>query len=127
MTGSDPAFIDEFVHTLDRLFSIKVLDFPSYFLGLEVSRTSFGLHLCQHKYIQDLLEKYQMHNAKPVPSPAKTASQLLEHGESMSDPTLFRSAVSALQYVTITRPDISFAVNRVCQFMHRPMCHHWKQ
>ncbi|XP_011010893.1 PREDICTED: uncharacterized protein LOC105115645 [Populus euphratica] len=37
-----------------------------------------------------------------------------------SDPTLFRSLAGALQYLTITRPDLSFYVNSICQFMHTP-------
>ena len=38
----------------------------------------------------------------------------------------FRSIVGALQYVTITRPELSFAVNRVCQYMRQPQQSHWK-
>lgn len=44
----------------------------------------------------------------------------------MTDPSLYRSVVGALQYATITRPDISYAVNRVCQFLSMPTIHHWK-
>lgn len=38
-----------------------------------------------------------------------------------ADATLFRSLARALQYITITRPDISFAVNNICQYMHAPL------
>lgn len=44
----------------------------------------------------------------------------------MDDVTLYRSIVGALQYATITRPKISYTVNRVCQFMHSPTDTHWK-
>ena len=43
---------------------------------------------------------------------------------SLSDPTHFWSMVGALQYATFTRPDIQFAVNQVCQFMHSPSSNH---
>lgn len=43
----------------------------------------------------------------------------LYDGEALSDPTEYRSVVGALQYLTITRPDISFAVNQVSQSMHQ--------
>lgn len=43
----------------------------------------------------------------------------------MDDPTLCLSAVGALHYVTLTRPDVAFAVNRTCQFMHEPTEGHW--
>lgn len=38
----------------------------------------------------------------------------------------YRTRVSALQYATITRPGIAFSVNKVCQFMQRPLEEHWK-
>ncbi|XP_042521363.1 uncharacterized mitochondrial protein AtMg00810-like [Macadamia integrifolia] len=43
----------------------------------------------------------------------------------MADPTLYRSIVGALQYVSLTRPDVSFSVNRVFQFMHAPTEDDW--
>jgi len=45
--------------------------------------------------------------------------------ESFSDPTLYRSVVGALQYATITRTEISFLANKVCQFMSDPTEQHW--
>lgn len=45
--------------------------------------------------------------------------------ESFSDPSLYRSVVGALQYATVTRPEISFSVNKVCQFMGKPTEQHW--
>ena len=44
----------------------------------------------------------------------------------VADVTLYRSVVGALQYATVTRPEISFSVNKVCQFMHNPLESHWK-
>jgi hypothetical protein len=42
------------------------------------------------------------------------------------DATQYRSIVGALQYLTLTCPDLSFAVNRVCQFLHSPTTTHWE-
>ena len=42
------------------------------------------------------------------------------------DPTLYRSIVGGLQYLTFTRPDLSYAVNLVCQYMHAPKESHWQ-
>lgn len=67
-----------------------------------------------------------MHEAKPCNTPMDASTQLSKHdGDPLSDPHLYRSIVGALKYVTITRPDISFAVNRVSQFMHSPTESHW--
>ncbi|XP_023530038.1 uncharacterized protein LOC111792709 [Cucurbita pepo subsp. pepo] len=52
---------------------------------------------------------------------------LMDGGEKLSpkDTTRYRSVVGALQYLSLTRPDISFCVNRVCQFMSSPTSIHW--
>lgn len=47
-------------------------------------------------------------------------------GDLMTNPTLYRSTVGALQYATITRPDICFSVNKVSQFMQNPSNTHWQ-
>jgi histone deacetylase 1/2 len=57
-----------------------------------------------------------------------TSEKLSVHeGEPLGveDSTRYRSIVGALQYLTLTRPDISFSVNKVCQFLHAPTTHHW--
>jgi hypothetical protein len=57
--------------------------------------------------------------AKPSPTPLSTTSSLsLNDSPPFDNPTLYRSVVGALQYAIITRPDLSFAVNKVSQFMH---------
>jgi len=68
-----------------------------------------------------------MVNSKPQPSPMLSSLRLIANESvSVDDPTLYRSIIGALQYATITRPEISFSVNRVCQYMHQPQIHHWK-
>lgn len=61
-----------------------------------------------------------MADANPISSPAEPGSRLLPLGDPVEDASLYRNIVGALQYATITRPEISYAVNRVCQFMHSP-------
>ena len=68
-----------------------------------------------------------MLHAKPISSPMSNAKPLSAFdGAIFPDLTLFRSTIGSLQYLSITRPDLSFAVNRVCQFMHRPTTTHWQ-
>ncbi|XP_070660527.1 uncharacterized mitochondrial protein AtMg00810-like [Malus domestica] len=93
---------------------------------MEVSRTPSTMYLTQSKYIMDLLKKTNMIDAKPLSTPVSSGRRLsLYDGEPLSDGTTFRSIVGALQYLLFTRPDIAYAVNQVCQFMHSPTTAHW--
>lgn len=68
-----------------------------------------------------------MDKAKAISTPMVSGTKLTKEGNNlMTDPTLYRSVVGALQYATITRPEIAFAVNKVCQFLHKPLEEHWK-
>lgn len=93
---------------------------------MQASPAPDGLLLTQSHYIESILHKANMHNSKPCSTPLAVGLQLSQHeGEPMSDPILYRQIVGALQYATITRPNICFAVNRVSQFMHSPREPHW--
>ncbi|KAK2985281.1 hypothetical protein RJ640_009794 [Escallonia rubra] len=76
--------------------------------------------------ITDLLNRTHLDAAKPVHTPMATSTHLSRyHGDPHPSPTEYRSIVGALQYLSFTRPDISFSVNKVAQFMHSPTCEHW--
>jgi histone deacetylase 1/2 len=69
-----------------------------------------------------------MDKAHPVDTPLSTSEKLsLVDGDTLGpeDSTRYHSIVGALQYLTLTRPDIAFAVNKVCQFLHAPTTVHW--
>ncbi|CAL8147678.1 unnamed protein product [Prunus armeniaca] len=126
VTGSDPSCITTLISNLGRQFSMKDLGPANYFLGMEFVRTPSGLSITQTKYVVDLLKRVNMHEAKPVPTPALSGRRLsISDGDPLPDPTEYRSTVGALQYLTLTRPDIAFVVNQVCQFMHHPTTAHW--
>lgn len=97
-----------------------------YFLGISVHSTSEGLFLSQHKYATEILAKAGMTNCKSYASPMATKPSPTDDTMiPFSQPNLYRSVVGALQYLTITRPDVSFAVNHACQFMHSPTVAHF--
>jgi histone deacetylase 1/2 len=128
ITGSAPHLIQDVIHKLNVQFALKQMGQVDYFLGIEVHHLSSGaLLLNQAKYIRDLLSKTKMDNSKSIGSPMMSNCRLSTVGSDvMTDPTLYRSTVGALQYATITRPDIAFSVNKVCQFMANPLDSHWK-
>ncbi|BBH07344.1 hypothetical protein Prudu_019255 [Prunus dulcis] len=120
ITGSDPSLVTSVIQALSEVFELKDLGKLKYFLGLEVQYHSGGkIFVNQAKYARDLIKKASMDTCKPCSTPSKPHHQVLkDEGTPLPNPTLFRSIVGALQYLTFTRPDIAFAVNTVCQFMH---------
>ncbi|KAG8489820.1 hypothetical protein CXB51_017861 [Gossypium anomalum] len=126
ITGSSSDEINCFVQRLHNEFALKDMGELNYFLGIEVNRSSSGsLHLSQRKYIRELLTRSSMANAKGAHTPMVSSSALSKNeGEPLADPTEYRSLVGALQYVVLTRPNVAYTVNRVCQFMHAPTSSH---
>ena len=119
--------ISQLVLSLGHHFAIKDLRPLHYFLVIKVHRSTSGLHLSWHKYITDLLARTSMTDSKSFHSPMAAGSALSIHdGTPLEDGTTYRSVVGALQYCTLTRPNISFVVNKVCQFMRSPFNVHWQ-
>lgn len=113
------------ISRLGSVFSLKDLGTLSYFLGIEATRDNQDLLLTQKKYVDGLLSKASMSNCEPVATPMVSSSHLSAFGgEKFTHAQLYRSIVGALQYVCITRTDLSFCVNKVCQFMHASLVSH---
>nr|KYP51541.1 Retrovirus-related Pol polyprotein from transposon TNT 1-94 [Cajanus cajan] len=127
ITSNDSTLLHTLVSQLHSTFSLKDLGDLDYFLGIEVKTQSDGsLILTQSKYIRDLLNHTDMEASKPFSSLMVSGCKLSKVGtEDFLDVSLYRSIVGALQYATITRPEISFSVNKVYQFMSHPLAHHW--
>ena len=116
--GSDTTTITSLIAQLNSKFSLKDLGEMHYFLGIQVSHTNNGLHLSQTKYIRDLLQNTKMVHCKPARTLLPNGLKMRpEDGDPVEDLHGYQSTVGALQYVTITRPELSFNVNKVCQFM----------
>ncbi|XP_017189822.3 uncharacterized mitochondrial protein AtMg00810-like [Malus domestica] len=123
ITGSSIIECKSIISQLQTMFPVKDLGDIHYFLGIEVHKSDKGLLLHHTKYALNLLKKTDMLGAKPCATPVST-SKLDHFGTLLSDPTSYRSTVGALQYLTWTRPDLAFAVNQVCQYMHSPRTIH---
>jgi hypothetical protein len=89
-----------------------------HFLGIAVIRDSYGRFLSQRQYTLDLLSRAGMLDCQPSRTPADTGSKLSADSDPFSDPSLYRSLTGALQYLTLTCPEISFSVQQACLYMH---------
>ncbi|GJU49406.1 putative RNA-directed DNA polymerase [Tanacetum coccineum] len=126
VTGNNKGTIDNIICQLGSAFALKDLGPLNYFLGIEIVPHVSGILLSQKKYILELLQSAGLSNCNPVSSPMVTSSSLsLDDSTAFSNPVKYRQVVGSLQYVTLSRPDIAFAVNKVCQYMHAPTENHW--
>ncbi|WZZ30847.1 hypothetical protein YC2023_014248 [Brassica napus] len=97
VTGSDPAVVQQVLQSFAERFSINDPVDLHYFLGIEAVRTPQGLHLMQRKYVNDLLGKQSMVDAKPVSTPLPTSPKLtLAGGTLLNDAAPYRSLVGSL-------------------------------
>lgn len=117
--GSHNAAIQFVINDLSAVFDLKDLGPLTYCLGLQIQYQSNGIFVHQRKYVIDLIAKAGMVGCKSCSTPCLPHSILRpDDGDAIPDPTLYRSLVGALQYLTFTRPDI---VNTTCQFLHAPI------
>ncbi|RVW19866.1 Retrovirus-related Pol polyprotein from transposon RE1 [Vitis vinifera] len=126
ITGSDQDGIQKLKQHLFTHFQTKDLGKLKYFLGIEIAQSSSGVVLSQRKYALDILEETGMLDCKPIDTPMDPNVKLVPgQGEPLGDPGRYRRLVGKLNYLTITRPDISFPVSVVSQFLQSPCDSHW--
>ncbi|XP_071699438.1 uncharacterized mitochondrial protein AtMg00810-like [Rutidosis leptorrhynchoides] len=128
ITGNDVDKINEFKVFLISKFLIKDLGELKYFLGIEVLKTNKGICLSQRKYCLELLNDYGLLGCKPMSTPIEP-NVSINCDPTDKDPLLvnvteYQKLVGRLIYLTLTRPDISFTVHVLSQYMHAPLHSH---
>ena len=126
VTGSDHDDIQKLKQYLFSHFQRKDLGKLKYFLGIEVTQSNFRVVISQRKYTLDILADTGMLDCKPVDTPIDSNVKLVSgQGESLRDPGRYRRLVGKLNYLIITRSDISFPMSVVSQFLQSPCHSHW--
>ncbi|GKE88192.1 ribonuclease H-like domain-containing protein [Tanacetum coccineum] len=97
---------------VSRQWPIHQLDFKNAFLHGHLTETM--------KYAIEVLERAHMLNCNPCRTPVDTEKKLGHEGSPVTDPTLYRSLTGALQYLTFTQPNLSYAVQQLCLYKHDP-------
>lgn len=125
VTGDDHYEINHLKGFLGKEFEIKDLGPLKYFLGIEVARSKNGIFLAQRKYVLYLLQDSGMLGCKPCDTPIES-NHHMQANESyrLIDVSRYQRLVGKLIYLTLTKPDISYVVGVVSQFMLAPTTRH---
>lgn len=127
LVGNSMSKISQIKLTLDQQFGIKDLGSLKFFLGLEAAHSTHGISLCQRQYCLDLLTDTGTLGCKPVNTPLDPSIRLsTTDSPPHSDVAGYRRLVGRLLYLTTTRPDITFVVQQLSQFLSQPTELHFK-
>ncbi|XP_019242334.1 PREDICTED: uncharacterized protein LOC109222429, partial [Nicotiana attenuata] len=120
ITGSSTELIDEAKGVLHKKFKLKDLGELTYFLGIEVLRSKSCVILNQRKYVLELVYDLGLSGARVANTPLESSLKLttveydkavgIKGDEMLEDINKYHKLIGRLMYVTITRPDINFAV-----------------
>ncbi|GJV25808.1 ribonuclease H-like domain-containing protein [Tanacetum coccineum] len=120
LTASSSDFLKRIISSLHGEFAMTDIGPLNYFLGIVATRTTNGLFLSKSMYATEILERAKMLNCNPCRTPIDTEKKLGPEGSPVVDPSHYRSLAGSLQYLTFTRPDLSYAVQQLCLYMHDP-------
>ena len=125
LASPSTAILSQIQQLLQSLFKLKVLGDLKYFLGLELAKSSRGICLSQRIYTLSLLEDTCFLDCKPASLPMEPNVHLnSSNGELLTNSSMYRQLIGRLMYLTISRPDITFAVTKLSQYMSQPRMPH---
>ena len=127
LAGNNMTEIASVKALLDSKFCIKDLGSLRFFLGLEVARSKEGIVLNQRKYTLELLEDSGLLASQPANTPCNPSVKLSSEGSPpYTDVSAYRRLIGRLLYLTTTRPEISFSVQQLSQFVSKPLTSHFQ-
>eukprot|EP00253_Pinus_taeda_P017144 PITA_17144 len=126
MTGNNESYIASIKKELRKGFEMIDLFYVHYYLGIEVTQHLKSIFLSQNNYIGDLLNRFGMNECNPLTTPMEQNLKLTSiEQKKLEDATKYRQLVGSLNYLTTTKPDISFVVGILSKFMQNPCEGHW--
>eukprot|EP00253_Pinus_taeda_P022328 PITA_22328 len=120
-TSNDDCLIENFKTVMKEEFEMTDMGLLRYFLGIEVDQNENGIFISQARYVNEVLERFNMQDSKAAITPTVMGLKLSKEDSSKDfNPSLYKSIVGSLMYLTTTRPDIMFAISLISRFMERP-------
>lgn len=119
--GSNPSMFNEFKKEMMKEFKMTNIGLMSYYLNIELMQEDKDIFIIQESYAKEVIKKFKMDDSNPVNIPMECEIKLSKHEEGERvDPTLFKSIVGSLRYLTCTRPNTIYDVGVVSGYMDNP-------
>ncbi|KAJ9554960.1 hypothetical protein OSB04_009574 [Centaurea solstitialis] len=125
ITGNDSKSINDVKEYLHNHFRLKDLGALKFFLGIEISTSKRGIGMSQTKYALEIIKDVGLLGAAPAKTPMEQGTKLSDDSEPLRDLEKYRRLIGRLIYLTVSRPDITYAVHVLSRFMHQPRKDHW--
>ncbi|GJZ23081.1 ribonuclease H-like domain-containing protein [Tanacetum coccineum] len=113
LTASSTLLLQRIIVMLHGEFAMTDLGSLNYFFVISAQRSASGMFFSQSKFAEEILERARMQNCNPCRTLVDSESKLGHDGDLVSDSNLYRSLASSIQYLTFTRPNLSYAVQQV--------------
>ena len=111
----------EFSEEMKREFEMSMVGELKYFLGLQVKQREDGIFISQEKYAKNLVKRFGLDSKKHISTPMSSSAKLSRDAAGIEmDPTLYRSMIDSLLYLTTSKPDIAFSVGVCARFQATP-------
>lgn len=127
IAGNDSRVVSRLKQYLGQCFHMKDIGVLKYCLGIEVSHGNEGIFLCQRKNALDIVAETGLSWGKRASVPIEQNYRIAMSTEPfMDNPNSYRILVGRLIYLTITRPELSYCVHVLAQFMQNPRTYQWE-
>ena len=123
IASNSASTIREVKEALGQMFRMKDLGRLSWFLNINFTFGTDSISMDQTKYIEKILNRFQMDGCKHRATPSELGVNkiITENSDDLADKKLYQEIVGSLIYVmTSTRPDLSFIVTKLSQYMSNP-------
>jgi len=124
--AANEKILKEVKEMLSAKFKMKDLGRLKHFLGIEFNQSDGCVKMSQEKYVNKILERFNMQDCRPRETPCDQKLDYTENAVKMDDVRMYREAVGSLIYLaTCTRPDLSFVVSKLSQYFAEPTEEQW--
>ncbi|GJS74973.1 retrovirus-related pol polyprotein from transposon TNT 1-94 [Tanacetum coccineum] len=126
--STNPRYTQLFSDLMKSRFEMSMIGEMTFFLGLQVNQSPWGIFTNQSNYVLKILKKYGMETYDPVGTSMEIKDKLnLDQNGTLVDATKYRSMIGALMYLTSNRQDIVHATCLCARYQAKPTEKHLKE